>query len=171
MRAAVVAPTERKLIQIIATRTPGPPALVTDSKERTQRVRAALANQNFAIPHGRIDVAVPDGSLGHDLAVALAILLSDRSHKHLRRHGWIAWGALGLNGSITRGEGPYVGGLHSGPSVGRIWRPDDRLPGPEDDAVISLIDDIEEFWQAWDVITKLVDIEQAIFEEEPRMHT
>jgi hypothetical protein len=169
MPGVVVAPTERKLVEIVATRTPGPPALVTDSRERTQRVRAALANQGFALPHGRIEVTVADGSPAHDLPVALSILLCDRSHRHLRRHGWIAWGGLRLDGGVTRGEGPYVGGLHPGPSVGRIWRPEDRLPEPEDDAVISLIDDIESFAQAWEVITKLVDIEKAVFEEEPTM--
>jgi len=170
VRAAVVSPIERELIEIVATRTPGPPSLVADSKERVQRVRAALANAGFSVALGRIEVVVPDDAPSHDLAVALAVLLSDPAHKHLRRFGWLAWGVLGLDGSVTRGEGPFVGGLHSGPAAGRIWQPDDRLPEPDDDAVISVVE-VETIGQAWDVFTSFVSMEQVIFEEEPRMHT
>jgi len=170
VRAAVVSPTERRLVEVVASRSPGPPSLVADSKERVQRVRAALTNGGFSIALGRIEVSVPDASPSYDLAVALAVLLSDPAHKHLRRFGWLAWGVLGLNGSVRRGEGPFVGGLHSGPAAGRIWRPDDRLPDPDDDAVISIVD-IETISQAWDVFTSFASMEQVIFEEEPRMHT
>lgn len=170
MRATVVAPTERKLIEVTATRRPGPPSLTCDTRERANRIRAALTNQGFALPHGQIEVMPPDASPGHDLAVALAVLLADPAHKHLRRHGWLAWGVLGLNGTVTRAEGPFVGGLHSGPAVGRIWRPDDRLPVSEDDAVISIVE-VETIAQAWDVLTFFVGTEEVIFEGEPRMHT
>ena len=78
---------------------------------------------------------------------------------------------LGLNGALTRAEGPFVAGLHSGPAAGRIWRPDDRLPEPDDDAVLSIVD-VEELAQAWEVFTFLVSIEQALPDpdgEEPTM--
>ena len=164
MKAAVVTPTERKLIEIIATRSPGPPSLEMDTRERAQRVRAALSNQGFALPNGRIEVSIPDASPGHDLAAALAVLLSDPAHKHMRRHGWLAWGVLGLNGTLARAEGPFVGGLHSGPAVGRIWRPDDRLPDPDDDAVISVID-VETIAQAWEVFTFFVGAEEVALDQ------
>jgi len=170
VRAAVVSQTETTLVEISATRSPGPPSLVADSKERVQRVRAALTNEGFSIALGRIEVAVPDASPSYDLAVALAVLLSDPAHKHLRRFGWLAWGVLGLDGSVGRAEGPFVGGLHSGPAAGRIWRPEDRLPDPDDDAIISIVD-VENVSQAWDVVTSFVSMEQVVFEEEPRMHT
>src|SRR5581483_1767828 len=156
-------------VEIVATRSPGPPSLELDTKERAQRVRAAIANQGFSLPHGRIEVHPPDGSSAHDLPIALAILLSDPAHKHLRRFGWLAWGVLGLSGRLTRTDAPLVGGLHSGPAAGRIWRPDDRLPEAEDDAVISLVD-VEDLAQAWEVLTAFVSMEQVVFaEEEPRM--
>src|SRR5439155_19966757 len=161
MFATVVAPTEHKLVEVVTRRRPGPPSLVTDWRARPDRVRAALQNQGFSLPNGRIEVEVPSPEPGHDLAVALSILLADPSHKHMRRHGWIAWGVLGLGGALTRAEGPFVGALHSGPAAGRIWRPDDRLPEPDDDAVLSIVD-VEELAQAWEVFTFLVSIEQAL---------
>jgi predicted ATPase with chaperone activity len=162
MSAVVVTPDAYELKEVIVRREPGPPRLTADSTERADRVRAAIANSGFALPHGQIEVAVPDASPHHDLAVALAILLCDPAHKHLRRHGWLAWGVLGLDGSVMPADGPFVAGrLHSGPAAGRIWRPDDRLPGPDDDAVISVVD-IEDLSQAWEVLTFMVGAEQVI---------
>jgi hypothetical protein len=163
MSAVVVTPTATELREVIARRKPGPPRLVADTRERADRIRAAITNSGFALPHGHIEVYVPDESPAHDLPVALATLLADPAHKHLRRHGWLAWGVLGLNGNLRQGDGPYVGGLHSGPAAGRIWRPDDRLPEPDDDAVLSIVD-VETLAQAWEVLTFMVGSEQVIFE-------
>ncbi len=163
MSGVVVTPDAYELKEVVARRKPGPPRLTTDSRERADRIRAAITNSGFTLPHGQVSVEVPDPSPHHDLAVALAILLADPAHKHLRRHGWLAWGVLGLSGDVAGAEGPFVGGLHSGPAAGRIWRPDDRLPEPDDDAVISIVD-VEDLAQAWEVITFMVGAEQVVFE-------
>ena len=90
-------------------------------------------------------------------------MLSDPAHAYLQRFGWIAWGALRLDGSLAPADADQrvVNDLPPGPCVGRIWDPVDRVPEPEDDAVISLVD-VANLTQAWDVITFFVGAERMI---------
>ncbi len=134
-----------------------------DSPERADRVRAAIANAGFAVPTGRLTSVTPiDGDpAAFDLGLALGVLLSDPSHAHLRRDGWIAWGQLCLDGTLVPIESRLVNDLHCGPCVGRIWDPLDQIPQPEDDAVISLVD-VADLKQAWDVIVFFAMAERTI---------
>lgn len=164
MQTLVVAPTATRLIEICASRTSGPPRWSMDTRQRCDRVRAALTNAEFSLPTGEVTVRV-DGTEPNehalDLPVALAVLLADPSHGHLRRMGWIAWGSLALDGSLEPADEALVNDLPAGPCVGRIWEPDDRIPDPDDDAVISLVD-VTDLRQAWDVITFLAEAEEVL---------
>jgi predicted ATPase with chaperone activity len=102
-------------------------------------------------------------ALEFDLPFALAVLLSDPSHAHMRRSGWIAWGALGLDGSLAPAEGALLNDLPPGPCAGRIWAPDDHIPAPDEDAVISLVD-VMTLTQAWEVLVFFAEAEEVILD-------
>lgn len=172
MYACVGCPTSGSLVEIGVTRDPGPPDFVMDSPGRADRIRAALTNSGFSIPSGSVSSVTPIGPdwreelpaehAGFDLPIALSVLLVDRANLHLRRNwSWIAWGALHLDGSLAPVEEPLVNDLGPTPFVGRVWDPVDRLPEPDEDAVVSIIE-VADLQQAWDVITFFADAEEVI---------
>lgn len=163
MPATVVVPTATHLMEVFASRTDGPSCWTMDEQSRCDRVRAAITNAGFGLPTGEVTVWFSERATGSglDLAVALAVMLAEPSHRHLRRPGWMAWGAVGLDGSLAPVDGDFVNDLPPGPYVGRIWEPDDRLPSPDQDAVISLVD-VAELSRAWDVITFFAEAEEVI---------
>lgn len=164
MQTLVVAPTATRLIEVCASRTSGPPRWAMDTQQRCDRVRAAITNAEFSLPTGEVTVRVDatgPNLQALDLPIALAVLLADPSHRHLHRVGWIAWGSLALDGSLEPADEVLVNDLPAGACVGRIWEPDDRIPDPDDDAVISLVD-VTDLRQAWDVIAFLAEAEEVI---------
>jgi predicted ATPase with chaperone activity len=172
MYACVGCPTAHELVEIGATRDPGPPEFVMDSPERSDRIRAALTNSGFAVPTGSISSVtpiladwreeLPGEPAGFDLPLALSVLLVDRANLHLRRNwSWIAWGALHLDGSLAPVDEPLVNDMGPVPFVGRVWDPTDRLPDPDENAVVSIVE-VANLQQAWDVITFFADAEEVI---------
>lgn len=161
MHVVVLAPTPTRLVEVVALRRCGPPRWIMSPRERRDRVRAAISNSGFAVPTGEVHVGADERSPELDLAVALAVLLTDPSHEHLRRPGWIAWGGLRLDGGLLPVEESFVNDLPRGPCAGRIWEPEDRVPDPDEDAVMSIID-VSDLKQAWDAITFLAGAEEVI---------
>ncbi len=168
MPATVLAPTTAQLIEICAFRRNRPPRWTMDTRFRCDRVRAAINNSGLALPTGEMNVSL-GGSLGPhsealDLPAAIAAHLADPAHKYLRRRGWIAWGALQLDASIAPTEESLVNDLPFGPCIGRVWAPDDHIPGPDESAVMSLVD-VSDLAQAWDVIVFLASVEEVIMDD------
>lgn len=177
MSASVLAPAEPSGPYVIrAVRRPGPPSLEIRglppdrSRALADRVRAGIHNSGYGLPTGRIAVAasVPDGGSmtgvvapGLDLPVALAILLADPAHGHLRRPNLIAWGRLSLDGSLGRCPAPGIPDLPAGPWTGRFWRPTDHVPAPDEDAVLSIVD-TDRLADAWDALIRLVEREREL---------
>lgn len=167
MQPSVLCPTAVDLAEVAVLREPGPPNWWFDTPERSDRVRAAITNSGFGLPSGEISSIMPLDSnqrYALDLPLALCVLLCDPAHAHLQRDGWIAWGGLGLDGSLIPIEEPLVNDLGPRPCVGRVWDPTDHIPQPHEDAVVSVVE-VETLQQAWDVITAFVSMEPAIFAE------
>ncbi|MGH2759343.1 MAG: hypothetical protein ACRDKJ_07225 [Actinomycetota bacterium] len=160
MPVSVITPTETRLVEVCASRTTGPARWTMDTPQRCDRVRAGIVNSGLALPTGDIRVWVKgteSSSEAFDLPAALGVLLADPAHRHLRRPGLIAWGALRLDGSASPAEEPFVNELPAGPCVGRVWDPDDRVPSPDDDALISLVG-APDLLRAWDVVVFLAAV-------------
>lgn len=118
------------------------------------------------MPTGDISLTVSGPATSeNDLAVALAILLCDPAHAHLRRRWWIAWGALRLNGGLEGASELLLNDLPAGPCARRIWVPDDHVPSPDEDAVISLVD-VADLRQAWRALVFFTQTEEMITERE-----
>lgn len=169
MPANVLVPGDGRLRTVRAIRRPGPPSLElrgldpVRARSTADRVRAAVRNAGFTIPSGRI-AAGPDGPVpgpGIDLPLALAILLADSAHRRLRRPNLIAWGALGLDGTLAHSPAPAVGDLPEGAWVGRFWRPTEHVPDPDEDAVLMLVD-VETLPDAWDVLARSIEMEAEL---------
>lgn len=172
MRARILVPADTRLSVIEATRRPGPPSVVLrgvdPGRGRTtaDRVRAAVQNAGFTIPAGAItvEVAGPNGrarrdpGLGTDLPLALAILLADRAHRHLRRPNLVAWGRLGLDGALHPAGEPGVYGLPDGSWIGRFWSPTDHVPEPHEDGVLMLRD-VDSLAGGWDALVDSIRME------------
>lgn len=81
-------------------------------QEMFSRVRAALTNNGFQIPLGRIvchltkDINASNRSL--DLALACAILLADKQVYNYKNHKWCVLGQLGLSGNVQNVNGVYA---------------------------------------------------------------
>jgi hypothetical protein len=163
--ASVLCPTVDDLVCVTAYRLEKPPQLLTGTKESADRIRAAIANSGFALPTGELVVGAdnwgPDIGL-IDLAAALAILLTDPAHTHLRRDNLVAWGHLSLDGTLRPTQMPLVNNLPPSPCVGRFWDPIDGVPKLDDDVVLSVFD-VADLQQAWDVIVGLTVIEEQIY--------
>jgi predicted ATPase with chaperone activity len=167
MSASVLVPLSHRLALVRAERRAGPPSLKIDGlfgasgRTAADRVRAAIANSGFAFPRGEISVCVDSDDecvVGSDLAVALAVLLVDPAHKSVRRDGVVAVGSLQLSGALYPVEGPLVADLCGGAWVARIWDPVDRIPRPDEDAVLTIAD-VRDLLEAWEALHRLIDIE------------
>lgn len=174
MTASVLAPVDPSGLYVVrAVCRPGPPSLdvrgLPPARARllADRVRIALVNAGYRPPPGRVAAAVsdPDGSgtqdivvPGLDLALALAILLSDPVHARLRRPNLVAWGRLRLDGSLASCPAPGISDLPPGPWTGRFWQPADHVPDPDEDAVLSIAD-TDHLAEAWDALTRFVERE------------
>lgn len=173
MSATILCPLGPGLREVRALRRFGPPALdilgLPEARARTtaDRVRAAIRNAGFTLPAGRVAAGLvaaegaPPDVPGLDLGLALAVLLADPAHEHVRRPNLIAWGGLGLDGSAPACDAPDVADLPPGPWAGRFWRPTDHVPAPEEDAVLSIVD-VDGLAQGWDVIVRLVEMEREL---------
>lgn len=165
MRSIVCSPTAEELIEVSASRSPGPSGLQTDSRARSDRIRAAITCAGFAFPAVSIDVTMvptrhPNPSC--DLAVALCVLLSDPQHVNLRRSGMTAWGELSADGSLTAAKEPLVNDLPPGPCVGQIWHPDDHLPSASEDAIVTVAV-VTDLHEAWDALELFASMEDEVF--------
>ena len=103
-----------------------------------------------------------DASSASDLAVALAILLTDPSCGWMRRSGWIAWGSLLPDGGVAAPQSSLVNDLPKGVYVGQIWHPDDHLPEPDEDAVMAAAG-VTTLEEAWDALRFFADAEDVVF--------
>ncbi|MEX2392939.1 MAG: magnesium chelatase domain-containing protein [Actinomycetota bacterium] len=168
MQPSVLCPRANGLVEVAVLRTMGPPDWHMDIPERSARIRSAITNSGFAIPTGEITAVLPidatPASPALDLPLALCVLLSDRANEHLQRDGWIAWGALGLDGTLGPVDEPIVNDLGPGPYVGRIWEPTDHVPAPHEDAVISVVA-VDNLAQAWDIVLGFARIEEMLVAE------
>ena len=77
------------------------------------RVRAALKNNGFQIPRGRIichlTKEINNGDVRTiDLALALALLIADQQISNLQNITWFIVGQLGLSGSIQKTSGIFA---------------------------------------------------------------
>jgi hypothetical protein len=160
MRPLVLAPTSDALRVVSALRCPGPPTLFCDGSHRevSDRARAAIYNSGYSFPSGRvrldIEPEMTEPAAGLDLAVALALLLADPAHAPFRASGLVAWGALGLDGSLHPAELEFPADLPSRPWVGRFWSPGGRIPVPGEDAVLSIVE-VSDLTQAWEALVSL----------------
>lgn len=177
MTASLLTPADPAGLSVVrAVRRPGPPSLeiqgVPPGRARAlaDRVRAAITNAGYGFPTGRVAAAVsaPDRpptpaavTPGLDLAVALAVLLADPAHAHLRRPNLLAWGRLQLDGSLGPCPAPGIADLPPGSWTGRFWRPTDHIPDPDEDAVLSIAD-TDHLAHAWDAITRFVEREREL---------
>lgn len=161
--ASVLCPAADDLITVTAYRQPGPPQLLTGSKGSADRIRAAISNSGFAIPTGEIAVGADrwGDDIGLvDLAAALAVLLTDPAHAHLRADNLIAWGHLSLDGTLRPTEAPLLNDLPPSPCVGRFWDAT-GTPGPDDDVVLTVFD-VRDLGQAWDIVVRLAALEETM---------
>lgn len=170
MTTTLLIPGPHGLRELRAVRRSGPPGLrlhgPPEDRTRTvaDRVRAAILNAGYTIPSGHIELDVPlDPSPGLDLPIALAVLLADDAHEHIRQPGLVAWGALRLDGRTDACAEPGIAGLPPGPWVARIWHPTDHVPTPEEDAVITLVD-ADGLRGAWTVLVGLLELERQMEE-------
>lgn len=177
MAASILTPGDAAGLSVVrAVCRPGPPSMeirgLSPARGRalTDRVRAAIVNSGYGLPTGRIAAAVsaPDGASrtdvvapGLDLPVALAVLLADPTRGHLRRPNLIAWGRLGLDGSLGPCPAPGIADLPPGPWTGRFWQPTDRVPHHEEDAVLSIAD-TDRLADAWDALIRFVERERDL---------
>ena len=165
METVVISPTATELVKVCVVRSAGPPRWSIGDRGRSDRLRSAIANTGFSLPTGDISVSIGGPTAEeNDLAVALAILLCDPAHAHLRRRWWIAWGALRLDGGLEGANELLLNDLPAGPCAGRIWVPDDHVPSSDEDAVISLVD-VEDLRQAWEVLVFFAGAEEVITED------
>ena len=160
MSATVLVPVRRSLATVTATRDSPVPSFAIGNRATGDRVRAAIINAGFAVPTGTVRVDAPDAH-GIDLAVALAVLLADPAHVHLRQPNLVAFGGLALDGTATPTDPPDIEDLPPGPWVARFWRPTDHIPEPGEDAVLTMTE-VATLAIAWDVLVKLLEIERRL---------
>lgn len=170
MPATVLSPLSSRLHAVTGRRRPGPPSLSVRGapmdvvRSTTDRIRAGLVNSGFPVPAGAVTLDVePDttSAIGLDLALCLAVLLVCPSHRHIRQPGLVAWGRVGLDGTLGSAPEPPTGHLPSGSWIARIWRPTDHIPEPNEDAFLSVID-VETVEQAWGAVVALLEIERGL---------
>lgn len=167
----VLAPSPSHLHVVRADHEPGPPAFEVRSvlhgrlRSVADRIRAGLLNAGFSFPTGRLDVLVEDAraglSSGIDLAVAMAVLLADPAHAPMRRTGVVTWGAVRLDGRLEPCAEDLVAELPPDPWVGRFWHPQDQVPSPDDDAVISIVS-VHDLMEAWLGLLGLNEVEVSM---------
>jgi len=160
MSATVLVPARRRLAAVTATRDGAVPSFAIGSRATGDRVRAAIVNQGYAVPAGSICIDAPEAH-GVDLAVALAVLLADPAHVHLRQPNLVAFGGLALDGTATPTDPPDIEDLPPGPWVARFWRPTDHIPEPGEDAVLT-ITPTGSLAAAWDILVGLIELERRL---------
>lgn len=177
MEATMLAPVG-PVAHLISTHTARGPSTVrldgwppSCAHQTADRIRAAIHNAGFSLPPGAskvaIDPALPGPCPGADLATALSLILSEPSRAHVRQSNMIAWGTLGLDGTVRPSPARPMSDLPNSGWVGRFWRPDDRIPDPDENAVLTVID-VPDIRTAWDVLLGLLVIESGLLQKVAR---
>ena len=167
MDATVVCPLPSQPHVVRATQGSGAPAIAVPGNQAAgDRAALAIKHSGLALPQHRVDVQITPSVADElhpaaDLSIALAVLLAEPRQRPARRIGWMAWGALLFDGSLSGWDAPAEK-LPSTPWIGRVWRPDDRVPAYGSDAVISVVD-VPTLAIAWDCLLRLLDIERDVF--------
>ncbi|MCE9634370.1 MAG: YifB family Mg chelatase-like AAA ATPase [Planctomycetes bacterium] len=85
----------------------------TAAREARDRVRSALVQSGYRFPEGRVLVNLapaetPKSGAGHDLPMAIAILLADRVLPPDAGVGWLMFGELALDGRLRPVRGAFL---------------------------------------------------------------
>jgi hypothetical protein len=164
MLTTVLAPSGTDMRPVTASRRTGPPALGvfdvdgTRLESTTDRVRAAILNTGFALPTGCVDVVLDAPCPGADLAIALAIMLTDPAHRRFRQSDIVASGILRLDGSLDAvGDEPLVNDLPSDPWIARFWYGPEESTLARREPLLTLVD-VDHLADAWESLLGLHDI-------------